>query len=716
MLITKLKMIYFGRFMNREIELKPGINLISGQNEAGKTTIHTFIKGMLFGIERLRGRGAASKDDIYTKYLPWDYPGAYGGQMDISVKDRLYRLNRSFHANDKRFSITDIATGREIRLKEGLISELVPNLTESVFRNTISIEQLKARTDNELALEVRNYITNLSIAKSKEVNVAKAISLLSDKKRALDAELNPSELISLKEEIESDKEKEDELDAMTIDLNSLLAEKEELRDNLKTAAASLDNAMADRMEQLPAVLEKYRSYKELRAQAGDLGIRLKGLKDNIASCNSIIESTGSIKKDIEQAERISMLLPELSARHEGLEKDQIRTGKKVKVRNQAVSLGLGLIAVIIAFIFLRPAAAGLLSAAGLSAAILLLFILNRAARKKALSRIEVIKELEERIAKEKGYLDSIYQKHNIVSKKELLEKQEELLRSSFALEHGERESTQLNREYEDIGRRCELLHNELVDYIGSFLEAEELAAAHRTDGKQSEDVLAAYTLSDDVISRLQANVRQHRQEISDKLENNNRRLNECNLKIAELRGRISTLEGNEELLMRNIDKYDRLMKKREENELELEAVKLAINTIQALAADIHDSFGRKLNEAVSGIISNITGQKYSDLKVDERLDIKVGISGSYIMLDRLSAGTMDQIYFALRLTVADLLLGDDRMPILLDDSFSLYDEQRIRYVLKQLADREQVILFSCHDRERQVLEGLELPFYHVELS
>ena len=63
MLITKLKMNYFGRFREKVIELQPGINLIYGQNEAGKTTLHTFIKGMLFGIERLRGRGSASKED-----------------------------------------------------------------------------------------------------------------------------------------------------------------------------------------------------------------------------------------------------------------------------------------------------------------------------------------------------------------------------------------------------------------------------------------------------------------------------------------------------------------------------------------------------------------------------------------------------------------------------------------------------------------------------
>ncbi len=61
MLFTKLRLDYFGKFSGKEIELQPGINLIYGENEAGKSTVHTFIKGMLFGIERLRGKRGGIK-------------------------------------------------------------------------------------------------------------------------------------------------------------------------------------------------------------------------------------------------------------------------------------------------------------------------------------------------------------------------------------------------------------------------------------------------------------------------------------------------------------------------------------------------------------------------------------------------------------------------------------------------------------------------------
>ena len=56
MKITELILKNFGKFTNKQILLSDGINIIYGENESGKTTLHTFLKGMLFGMERKRGR------------------------------------------------------------------------------------------------------------------------------------------------------------------------------------------------------------------------------------------------------------------------------------------------------------------------------------------------------------------------------------------------------------------------------------------------------------------------------------------------------------------------------------------------------------------------------------------------------------------------------------------------------------------------------------
>ena len=58
MIIRELILKNFGRFRNRSIRLEEGINIIYGENESGKSTLHAFIQGMLFGLRKMRGRAA----------------------------------------------------------------------------------------------------------------------------------------------------------------------------------------------------------------------------------------------------------------------------------------------------------------------------------------------------------------------------------------------------------------------------------------------------------------------------------------------------------------------------------------------------------------------------------------------------------------------------------------------------------------------------------
>ena len=75
MKIEKLEIRNFGKMQNRTLEFSDGIQLISGENESGKSTVHTFIRSMLFGMTR--GRGRAAKNDVYSRYEPWENPAYY---------------------------------------------------------------------------------------------------------------------------------------------------------------------------------------------------------------------------------------------------------------------------------------------------------------------------------------------------------------------------------------------------------------------------------------------------------------------------------------------------------------------------------------------------------------------------------------------------------------------------------------------------------------
>ena len=71
MRIRKLRINGFGKFENREFVLKPGMNVFYGRNESGKSTLQSFIKGMLFGLKGGR-RGKDGTPAPVRQYKPWN--------------------------------------------------------------------------------------------------------------------------------------------------------------------------------------------------------------------------------------------------------------------------------------------------------------------------------------------------------------------------------------------------------------------------------------------------------------------------------------------------------------------------------------------------------------------------------------------------------------------------------------------------------------------
>lgn len=696
MLLTKLKLNYFGQFHEKEIELKPGINLIYGQNEAGKTTLHTFIKGMLFGIERLRGRGSASKEDLYTRYLPWDYPGAYGGSMDIEVGDKKYRLTRSFHANDKNFTVLDLSTGREVKLQEGMVGELIPGLTESTFRNTVSVEQLKAQTDTELAAQVRNYIANLSVAKSKEVNVAKAVSTLNEQRKQLEPTLNPAALKALQAEIEDGLSREERMDQLTLQLHEKQQLEQELASRKDALAAALDHETEERMNQLPAILEKYRTYQELTRQAIQAEAQGEELKRRISACERAQSSIETMKEDKKLAEALSAEVTDRERQLNELHKEY-ETKNQGGARRYLFTLLPGIVIAGIALAATGVSLLGIILAAAAALSGLTAFFILQGIYRKAFSKYQAkAKELEQEIIRARNNLNDIFTRHQTESITALEDKQEKALKEFYALENVREQLKDLEQRKNALEDSKDTIYETIMKYMQYFLKEEELTP--------------------ESMQQLQEVIRRKKQESSGQMEELNGQSEACRLAMEKLKWEISSLEGNEEQLLRNQEKYKELLQTQKENSIELEAIKLALSSIQELSADIHDSFGQQLNQAVSEIICEVTKERYGDIKIDEKLEVKVGWNRAYVLLERLSAGTIDQVYFALRMAVADLLLGKDEVPLLLDDSFALYDDIRVGAALKQISTRRQTLLFTCHMREKRILEEMGIPYHMVDLS
>ncbi len=75
----------------------------------------------------------------------------------------------------------------------------------------------------------------------------------------------------------------------------------------------------------------------------------------------------------------------------------------------------------------------------------------------------------------------------------------------------------------------------------------------------------------------------------------------------------------------------------------------------------------------------------------------------------LSQGAADQLYLAVRLAICQLVLPPEKhVPLILDDVFASFDDQRLAAALEWLlqeSQNRQILLFTCHDRERTYLAG-----------
>lgn len=139
------------------------------------------------------------------------------------------------------------------------------------------------------------------------------------------------------------------------------------------------------------------------------------------------------------------------------------------------------------------------------------------------------------------------------------------------------------------------------------------------------------------------------------------------------------------------------------------ALNLAINTIQRISEEIHNELAPNINNTLGNILYDIT-KKYNNVRVSKDLEIKIEDPKNDFLLKigNLSSGTIDQVYFAFRIGLFNFL-NYKNMPILLDEAFIQYDNNRLANVLKYLidnSDNRQIIIFTSQEREITLLKEI----------
>lgn len=150
---------------------------------------------------------------------------------------------------------------------------------------------------------------------------------------------------------------------------------------------------------------------------------------------------------------------------------------------------------------------------------------------------------------------------------------------------------------------------------------------------------------------------------------------------------------------------------------ELAAIHLAEETIDRLASTAFHSFGSYLQETASRLISQITRGRYSRLMIGDDLHITLEHAHQPVELSGLSTSTLDQVYLALRIACIEFFWPEESIPLLMDESFAMYDTDRMRETLAWLAEYYpgQIFLFTCQEREEKVLHEARIAYHRIEL-
>ena len=147
-----------------------------------------------------------------------------------------------------------------------------------------------------------------------------------------------------------------------------------------------------------------------------------------------------------------------------------------------------------------------------------------------------------------------------------------------------------------------------------------------------------------------------------------------------------------------------------------DALELAAETMSSLAARMSKTLEHTLDKEMSEILAQITRNVHEQLQVTDGQGIVLAEQLQKRTPEAYSQGTMQQAYFSYRMAAGHMLMKEEPLPFLLDETFANYDEERLRQTLRWLAEQEnQIFLFTCRETEMRLLTEEDIPFASIRL-
>lgn len=665
MILEKLYIDGFGKFSDYSLNFSPSIQILYGENEAGKSTIHAFIQAMLYGIPK-----GASKKEVFFQYRPFSKALGFGGSLTFSHQGKSYCVQRDFLQGGEAH-ITILPQGEKLFEGESFLQSVLSPFSLESFKNTVSIRQLKSSTEREMVYELQAMLSNFQESGNVELNPQAALDYLEQEEAKLTEKMIPDATKRYSGLLGEVKNTHRSLSLLEAEEAQFSEEKSLKGLDPKEAMIEATNREETAGEEF---FEKNSSVVKnciLQEESLELQRKVAEIEETREEWNrlsSLLEKEGLNNKEellLEQEKMLQYLS------HEQEEKE---LGKSSIFLYPLFCFFALCFAVLTTLSFLYAYTSVALPrfpffSMGFSAYLypffcaFLLFLLL------ALSQRRIFTQQQRWVKQEKREFEEILAKRNISTFLQFQNSSKEELR-----EEGSSYTQAKVLQY----------YNTLLEKWGEKEELEKSLALLEESYQKEKNLW------------LETSYKEKQKEQRE-----------------ELLRQYGILQNKADLIRPSLEENEKLQEKRE-------ALLEAKERIRQISGEIRKSFAFHLNEDCGKALSEITGGRYDSLWIDEQLHIYVNAKEGFFPLEQASTGTIDQLYLALRLSMALLLQRENRdlLPLLFDDSFAMYDEKRLAASIGYLkkAYPAQILLFTCHHREEKILKELGIPFEQAELK
>lgn len=676
MRIDNLKINAYGNIKNKDISLNKGINIIHGANESGKSTLLSYIVNSFYGISKTKD-GREISD--YEKYKPWE-GSEFSGRIKYTLNDNSqYEIFRDFtKKNPKIYNerLEDITDNFEIDKKDGskFFIEQTGVDKQTYLSTVVSMQQEVRLEEKEQNLLIQK-IANLAGTGEDNVSYKKALGKLQDK---------------IRDEIGTNKTTQKPINIIEKEIEEINRKIEEIRP-YKDKKYGIDSEREELKEQIKELEIERKILQELRESElaenenkKEIQIKENNIKENeskVLTLKNKMKELGDIEKSI--GENVGKLQKEIESKKQNQEENiEIKNTSKKSIY-LVIAVALVIVAVALAVIVKNYVLAGIPLVLSIIDVIILAITQNKKKKeiqeqknKQEENRIKIAQEIEN-LTKE--LQDKEEEKRDLDSQISMIKGQLLLLENN-----NEQISAQVNKIKTDLLNTQNQDRNQIITKYQTELPIEKI-----------NSIIESNNLSS----------------LEEQLNTNKIKLTGLEIEENTILPQLDNLVNLEERLEADRQKKTELLQKEE-------VINLAIENLNKAYEEMKTTITPKFTNNLSEGIKEITNNKYEKVAInDENGMIIENARGEYIEANKLSTGTIDQLYLALRLSMIKDL-SKETLPIILDETFAYFDNARLEKIIQYLnekAKEHQTIIFTCTNREKEILDNLKIEYNYIEL-